>query len=303
MQPVAPERLELETDDAGAPLPRNRLVLPHFLRRPVRALLKLRPPRHIGLKGMLALFVVTAAAGTVIGGHSMEVVSAVTAWGGLGIENVQITGQSETSEVDVLGALAIDQSPSLVTFDVDAARARVEALPWVKHATIRKFYPDGLRIAVTEKTPFAVWQHDGIVSLVDRDGDRIVDDVDDRYSALPFVVGPGAAPRAAEFADLVAGVPELKSRVKAGVLVSSRRWNVVLDNGVELLLPEEDPSGALNAAAALDGQSGLLSRDIAAVDLRLPNRLVVRLTDAGIAARDTMLKEREKLAKKGKANT
>jgi cell division protein FtsQ len=290
-------------DEAPAAMPANRLVLPHFLRRPLRTLLKLRLPRHLGLKGMLALFVLTAAAGTLIGGHSMAVVSAVTAWGGLGIENVQITGQSETSEVDVLGALAIDQSPSLVTFDVDAARARVEALPWVKHATIRKLYPDGLRVAVTERTPYAVWQHDGTVSLVDRAGEKIVDDFDDRYAALPFVAGPGAAPRAAEFADLVAGVPSLKSRVKAGVLVSNRRWNVVLDNGVELLLPEDDPGGALNAVAAIDGQSGLLSRDIAAVDLRTANRLVVRLTDEGIATRDAVLKQREKLAKKGRANT
>jgi cell division protein FtsQ len=276
----------------------RRLVLPRFLRRPLRTLLKLHLPHHIGLKGMAALFAVTAIAGMLLGGHSLAVVSTVTAWGGLGIQKVEITGQSETSEVDVLSALDIDSSPSLVTFDVDAARARVEALPWVRHATIRKLYPGTLRVAVSERSPFAVWQHDGTVSLVDHDGKLIVDGIDDRYASLPFVVGPGAGLRAGEFAALVAGAPSLDHRVRAGVLVSSRRWNVVLDNGVELLLPEEDPGGALNAVAALEGQSGLLDRDIAAVDLRIANRLVVRLTDSGIAARDAALAAREKAAKK-----
>jgi cell division protein FtsQ len=281
----------------------RRLVLPRFLRKPVRMVLKLRPPRYLGLKGMAALFVATLVAGTVLGGHSLTVVGALTAWGGLAIDGVQITGQSETSEVDVLHALAIDDYPSLVTFDVDAARARVEALPWVKQATIKKLYPDTLQVAVTERTPFAIWQHDVVTSLVDGDGRVITDDVGERYSGLPFVAGPGAAAHVQEFVDLVGGVPSLKPLVHAGVLVSERRWNVVLNGGIEIMLPEEDPAGALVAVAALDAQSGLLSKDIAAVDLRSPERLVVRLTDSGIAARDAALKEREKLARKGRENT
>jgi len=279
------------------------LVLPRILRKPVRMLRRVKLPRYIGIKGMTALFALTVVAGTVIGGHSMTVVAALTSWGGLAIENVQITGQTEISEVDVLNALAIDDFPSLVTFDVDAARARVESLPWVKQASIKKLYPDTLQVSVAERTPFAIWQHDNAVSLVDRDGRVIVDDVGDRYSGLPFVAGDGAAARAGEFADLIAGVPSLKSRIHAGMLVSQRRWSLVLDNSIEIMLPEDDPEGALVAVAALDEQSGLLSRDIAAVDLRNPDRLVVRLTDSGISTRNSALKEREKLAQKARANT
>jgi len=302
LQSVGVDRPDLEAEDAPAnPGWAYRIVLPRFLRRPVRALLKLQPPRYFGLKGLAALFGLTAVAGVVIGGHSTAVVAALTSWGGLAIENVQITGQSETAETDVLNALAIDTLPSLVTFDVDAARARVEALPWVQQATIKKLYPDTLQVAVVERTPYAIWKHDDVISLVDKDGKVIVDDVGDRYSALPFVVGPGAGKRAAEFAALVAGAPTLAPRIRAGVLVSERRWNIALDNGVELLLPEEDPAGALVAASALDGENGLLSRDIAAVDLRQPDRLVVRLTDAGLSARDATIKARDKLMKKGKA--
>lgn len=298
-EPVAAEAEEIDVEESAS----RRLVLPRFLRKPARAFLRKdwKLPRAVGLKSLAALFLTTALAGMLIGGHSMTVVSAVTSWSGLGIDEVEITGQSETSEVDVLNALGIGAFPSLVTFDVDAARAGVEALPWVEEASIKKLYPDTLQIAVVERTPFAMWQHDGKVSLIDRDGRVITDAVSDRYAKLPFVVGPGAERRVDEFVELVAGVPELK--IHAGVLISNRRWNVVLSGGIELLLPEGDPAEALVAAAALDSDSGLLSRDIAAVDLRLPNRLVVRLTETGTSSWQKTLKEREKLAKKGGANT
>jgi len=296
----------LQQPGGGEPLaadPSRKLVLPRFLRRPARLLLH-KPwqlPRHIGLKAMIAFLLSTAAAGTLIGGHTMIVASAVTAWSGLAIQKIVITGQSQTSEVDIIHALAIGPYPSLVTFDVDSGRAGVAALPWIKEATIKKLYPDTLQVRVAERQPFAIWQHDDKIALVDRDGTVITDDVGSDFAKLPFVVGEGAAPRAAEYAELIAGVPSLRPRVHAGVLVAGRRWNVVLDNGVELLLPEQDPGAALVAVAALDGENGLLSRDIAAVDLRLADKLVVRLSDAGAAARKAALAERDKLLKKGKA--
>jgi cell division protein FtsQ len=281
-------------------------VLPRFLRRPMRSLMRRewKLPRAVGVKGALLLFLTTGVAGVLLGGHGMTIAAAVTSWCGLAIENVQITGQSETSEIDVLNQLALGDYPSLVTFDVDAARSRVEAMPWVKEARIKKLYPDTLQIAITERSPYAIWQHDGgVVSLIDKDGKVIIDDVGERYARLPFVVGEGAEARAAEYVDLVDGVPELKGRIHAGVLISKRRWNVVLDNGVQLLLPEKDPGSALVAVAALDTQNGLLSRDIAAVDLRSPERLIVRLSDTGEKARKEALDERAKLAKKGAAKT
>lgn len=297
---------EAEADEAPVDGGLGRgIVLPRVLRKPVRALLRRewRVPRYAGLKAMALLFASTAIAGVLIGEHVGTVTSAVTAWSGLAIDEVKISGQSETSEVDILERLGIGPLPSLVTFDVDAGRTAIEALPWVKEATIRKLYPDTLQVDVVERKPFAVWQHDGKVSLIDREGRIITDAIGDRYAALPMVVGPGAETRVVEFASMIRGFPTLKPRIRAGVLVQGRRWNIALKNGVEVFLPEVDPESAIVQLIAIDDASGLLTRDIAAVDLRLIDRMVVRLTDSGVAARAAMLKEREKMAKKGKANT
>ena len=282
------------------------VVLPRFLRRPARSLERLaaRPvPRRVGVSGLVALFATTAIAGTLIGGHGVTVVSALSAWSGLAIEEVVITGQSEASELDVLDRLAIGAHPSLLTFDVKGARARIEALPWVEQATLTKLYPDAISVEIGERVPFAIWRHDDRTSLVDHAGAVIVDGVAARYAALPLVVGPGAAERAGEFTNMIGAFPDIAWRVRAGAWVSDRRWTLVLDNDMVLILPRNDPAGALDRISRLDAETGLLSREIAAVDLRMDDRLILRLTDDGLAARNALLKARATAAKRTGTNT
>jgi cell division protein FtsQ len=283
----------------------RRIVLPRLLRRPARALRRAEwtLPRHAGLKGLALLFLATAVAGVITGGHGTTVVSAATAFTGFGIENIRITGQTETSEVDALGSLALGPFPSLLTLDVEVARERVEALPWVKRATLTKLFPDTLEIAIVEREPFALWQHDGVVSLVDERGRVISNRFGERYASLPRVVGKGAAGRIGDYLALIKPFPEIARRARAGILVSDDRWTVVLDSGMQLMLPAENPAAALARVAALDREQAILSREIVALDLRVPGDLVVRLTDEGLAARQALLKERERGARRGRTNT
>lgn len=302
----------LETDDTGSfdadavrAEASRRIVLPRFLRRPARALRRLdrKLPRHAGLKGVFLLFAATGVAGMFAGGHGTTVLSAVTSWTGFAVENVKISGQSETSEVDVLEGLALGPFPSLLTLDLETARGRVEALPWVKHAALTKIFPDTLEVAIVEREPYALWQHDGVVSLIDDAGRAITDRFGERYAGLPMVVGRGAADRVTEFTALIEPFPEIARRVRAGVLVSAERWTVVLGNGIQLMLPAEKPDAALATVAMLQRDHAVLDREVAALDLRESGRLVVRMTEAGVKAREKMLAERAKAAKQRRTNT
>jgi cell division protein FtsQ len=266
---------------------RAGIVLPRILRRPARMLEKIdwKPPRYAGAASVMVLFAATLIAGVIAGGHATTVVAAVTAWSGLAIDEIRITGQSRTAELDVLRRLEIGQFPSLVTFDLDAAKARLETLPWVADAALRKLYPHDLNVVIRERRPFAVWQDGDRLWLIDDTGHAITDAVDDRYASLPMVVGKGAARRIGDFVALVRSAPAIAERTRAGVLIGERRWTLVLDNGVEVMLPEQEPGAALAAVARLDAESALLSRAITAVDLREPARLVVRLDAEAAAAR------------------
>jgi cell division protein FtsQ len=184
---------------------------------------------------------------------------------------------------------------------VDAAHARARLLtnPWIAEATVLKLYPGRLRIEIKERQPFALWQKDGRVALIAADGTVLEQGVPRRFASLPRVVGRGAEQAGREFLGVLARYPAIAQTVEASVLVAERRWNLHLKGGVEVLLPEAEPEQALTTLLDLERSKKLLSRDIVAIDLRLADRVTVRLSDAAATARDAALKAAEK-AKKSK---
>jgi cell division protein FtsQ len=118
---------------------------------------------------------------------------------------------------------------------------------------------------------------------------------------LPLVVGTSANTRAAEFLMLMSRYPELRDQVHAYVLVAERRWNLRLKNGIDIRLPEAEPVEAIEALLALDQEKKLLTRDITVIDLRIRDRVTVRLSDEAAAARAEVVKERKGKRKGGDA--
>ena len=122
-----------------------------------------------------------------------------------------------------------------------------------------------------------------------------------RFASLPLVVGKGADTQRQGFrgaARALSGDP----LDDAGVdLVGERRWNLRLKNGLDVRLPEQDIGNALATLTKLDAEDRLLSRDIVAIDLRLPDRLTVRLSEDAAKARDELLKDKKPKKKAGDA--
>lgn len=259
-------------------------------------------PENMPRFGAIAIGVIGATGlyGMLLGGHSIAVIDAIADPLGLSIEKIDVQGYSETSEIDILQALWSSGSHSLPSLDVDAARQAIEAMPWVEKATVEKQYPGTVHVRLTERKPFALWQRDKDLWIVDRDGREIVPYATTRFTELPFVVGPGAAREATDILDKMALVPELGTRIRSYVRVGDRRWDLRLDNGVVVRLPELEPIEAAARLMRLDREEQLLSRDIAAVDLRIEDRIVVKLTPAAKERRDKALKERDKLVKQAR---
>jgi cell division protein FtsQ len=196
---------------------------------------------------------------------------------GLTLDQVMVSGRQRTEPKAILGALGIRRGGPILGFDPAQAKRRLEELPWVKAATVERRLPGTVRIALTERAPLALWQLDGALSVIDRDGERIDRAAPQDHAELPLVVGPGAPEHAEKLLALLASEPEMDARVKAAVRVRDRRWNVVLRNGVEVQLPAETPSRAWSRLATIERKHGVLQRDVRMIDLRLPDRMVVRM--------------------------
>ena len=248
-------------------------------------------PRKFEIALTLAVLLAAALLGAERGGQ-LDAVTAqyggVDDWAartlGLGIGVVTVSGATHMSERKILEIAGVDGKKSLLFFDVAQARARLEADPLIKQASVRKLYPNHIVIEIVERTPYAVWQKDGDVRAIGADGAPIAEVDDGRYADLPFVVGEGANERVREFVRLLSAMDELRPRVEAGVLVDQRRWNLRLKSGLDVKLPESDPEAAIGELVALQRKSRILEKDALALDFRIPGRVFVRLSEEAAAA-------------------
>ena len=197
---------------------------------------------------------------------------------GLRVADIRVEGRGTTDRATILAALGAGLGTPILAVDPVRAEKRLEALPWVSAAVIERHLPDTLYVRLVERTPLALWQHDGKVQLIDEAGSVIPVTRLERFAKLPLVVGADAASHAARLRAMLAREPDLDTRVTAAVRVGGRRWNLRIDGKVDVLLPADDAAGAVAALARLERSSAILDRDVQAVDMRLPDRLVVRVS-------------------------
>lgn len=265
-------------------------------------------PRGTGIVATIILIGGSIAYGAVRGDHVPQAVAqfretrdAFANAAGFHIADVLLDGQKEIAREQILSLAGVNGTSSLLFLDVDAARERLKSNPWIAEATLLKLFPDRLHISIVERTPFALWQKDGKISVIARDGTVVQPFADETNAKLPLVVGAGADRRAQEFLTLLARYPLIRDQVRASILVADRRWNLKLNNGLDIRLPETGIANAFETLLTLDRDKKLLSRDIASVDLRLPDRVTVRMSDEAAQAREEALKERKAKKKGGDA--
>jgi cell division protein FtsQ len=266
--------------------------------------MRLPPPPGLGIAASLLLLGATLGYGAVAGDHLPVVIDwvkdvrdAAANATGFRIAAISLTGPKEVSREEVLTVAGVTGHASLLFLDADAARTRLLANPWIADAAVLKLYPDRLQITITERQAFALWQKDGRVGVIAADGTVLEPFVENRYVRLPLVVGRGAERRAKDFLAILDRYPDIRSQLRASIMVADRRWNLRLKNGIDVRLPESNVEQALDRLVALDHEKKILSRDILAIDLRLSDRVTVRLSDAAAAAREEALKDKKK--KKG----
>jgi cell division protein FtsQ len=251
-------------------------LLPRRVRRLAEKLERERS-RPIGQIAAAGFLLSSILYGLVAGGQIGMVGESLLVFSGFGINDVQISGEAETAELAVLEKLEL--GGSLVWFDVEQAQERVASLPWVERAVVRKFYPSTLQVDIEERTPFALWQREGKVYVMDASGTEMVPLDDARFAKLPFMVGATANEKAAQFFLEILAEPKIADQMRAAVFVAGRRWDLHLENGVTVKLPEKDMREALAQLVKLDDERQLLARDVIVVDLRLPDRITVRLPE------------------------
>jgi cell division protein FtsQ len=266
---MKPERLFSRRKRSGQPRLR---VVPMWRTRPALAMLS---------AAFLAALCGTAWLAWQAGMPQRAAASAVRALvgasadAGFVVRDIFVVGRGSTPKATLLQALAVSRGAPILAIDLEAARARIQALPWVRQASVRRVLPDTVIVEIVERRPLALWQHDKKFALIDEEGQVILRDDVEQFSHLMVVVGEDAASNATGLVRMLATEPDLMPRVKAAVRVGGRRWNVHLAQGIDVKLPEQDPEAAWRRLADYQRRYSVLDKQVRTVDLRLSDRLTV----------------------------
>jgi len=195
---------------------------------------------------------------------------------GFGIDMVVLTGHRFTADGDVFDALDLANARSLVSFDTEGVRRRLERLPWVQSAELTRVFPDRLDVRVRERQAFAVWTRNGRSEVIDETG-RVLSAIHRSDTlALPHISGEGAAAEAQAILTLLARFPDVLARLETVERVGRRRWTLHLSRGVTVHLPADREAAVLQALATGGRHANLIDEDNRIIDLRATGRATVR---------------------------
>jgi cell division protein FtsQ len=198
---------------------------------------------------------------------------------GLAADDIRINGLTHHNPELILQTLGVTPGGSLVRFDAGQARSILQNMNWVSAASVQRKFPNRLEITIAEREPFAIWQHDGTYSLIDRAGVAMGGLELMGQSHLMLVTGVGANLQAEQLVNHLEATPELKSKISAAALVGKRHWTLYLSNGVKIALPVEGVPEALAKVSELDASQGLLSKGIRELDMRIAGQMTVAIAE------------------------
>ncbi len=203
-----------------------------------------------------------------------------TATAGWGLEDVTLQGRHKTLKKDVLEVIKLQRGDNILEIDLNAVHDRVMSLPWVKEVSVtRRYFPNVIHIAIKEKTVRSIWQYQNKFHPIDEDG-NIIDAPFSAQKNLLQIVGEGAPDHIRELMQIINKDKELSSRIKAANFISKRRWDLIFDdieNGVTVKMPEENLKSAWKKLVKLDKTRGILKRKLTFIDLRLKNKVIVKI--------------------------
>ncbi len=199
---------------------------------------------------------------------------------GFTVDEIVVQGRRRTSKQELMQAIAVSREDNIFEVDVYALQQRLEQLPWVRKAAVKKtFLPNVINITLQEKKVQSLWQISEKFHPIDEDGKVIeADYVPDK--PLLLIVGAGAPENINSLLKIIQQDKGIYQRVKVANFISKRRWNLVLDDirdGITIKLPEEDVEKAWKKLIKLNTTKGILKRKLTILDLRFKGKIGIKL--------------------------
>ena len=199
------------------------------------------------------------------------------------IKVASIDGSSDELANEIREILPLDFPVSYFDLDIKYLHKVVNEIPAVASAAIKISVGGVLQINVTEKSPAFIWRKDNVMSVIDETGSfiRIANSRVD-YPKLPLVVGEAADLAVSEISSLMQANEYFKDHVRAFIRVGERRWDLILENNVRIMLPQREFLAAFDRLMLMNEAGSLLSGRLSNIDMRLVVRPTVRVDTVSV---------------------
>lgn len=195
---------------------------------------------------------------------------------GFAVEDIIVTGRKHTAP-DILRALInVEKGDPILSFNPRHAKILLEKISWVESAHVERHLPHEIYIGLKEREPAFLWQNDHKIRVIDEHGVTLTDENLENFKDLFLIAGDYAPENAPILMRLLDAEPDLRPHIQAATWIGDRRWDLTLNNGVIVKLPEADAGQALYRLAKVQRENNIVSQDILTIDLRRPDRLVIR---------------------------
>ncbi|MFK7968016.1 MAG: cell division protein FtsQ/DivIB [Rickettsiaceae bacterium] len=199
----------------------------------------------------------------------------ITSDAGFILEHVIIEGQRNVTENNIIESIGADYGESIYSLSIDDIRKRIEENPWVKVALVERRLPNTLHVAIIERTPIAIWQFKQKIYIIDKEGNRITSKDIEKFSDLIHVVGQDANVYALGLIEELARHPALSKKVISAVRYGQRRWDLNLEQKINVKMPDKAFSEAYEYLHALDKKGKLFNQNYKVINLKDSNKYYI----------------------------
>ena len=199
------------------------------------------------------------------------------------IQQMHIQGVPELFDKQVRDTLNVSLPVSSFDLDLEAMKARVDAIEAIETVNLLIGSKGILEVGVVMRVPVLVWRNDKGLALLDATGQKsgpLVSRLE--RPDLPLITGVGVQDHTAQALEIFNKLSPISGRVRGLMRVGERRWDVILDRNQVLKLPEDEPIQALGRILALHRAQDILNRDITVVDIRDGRKPILRLSEPAL---------------------
>lgn len=201
---------------------------------------------------------------------------------GWGLDDVTLEGRQKTTKEDILKVVNLHYGDNIFKIDLMEIQKQVKTLPWVKDAIVtRSYFPNVIHISIQEKSVKSIWQYQNEFYPIDEDGEIIETEFVPQKNVLQ-IVGAEAPEHIKDLLTIIEKDEDLFARLKAANFISKRRWDLIFDDvehGITVKMPEDDLENAWKKLVKLDKMRGILKYKLTFIDLRLKDKVIVKVDD------------------------